>query len=344
VFDARVFVSQSIFNSAAINEENAAAHHLEAAKHNYRGARSLVMLASANLYLQALAAEARSTAAQAQLASSQAIHQQALDLRQGGIVAGLDVVRAEVRVSADRQRATAAANDAQKSKLQLARIIGLPIGQVFTLVNDIPNVSETDLTMEQALDVAYSKRSDYQAALEEQKAAESKRKAAIGEGLPSARVIADFGTIGLTVGTALPTFNITGAIDLPMFDGGRQRAKVALANAELKQRTAQLEDLKGSVYYDVRSALLDLEASRQQREAATRGQQLASQQLQQSRDRFAAGVASNIEVIQAQEAVAVATEQAISAEYGFSVAKTLLAAALGTAEEALAKAVQGSKP
>ncbi len=343
VFDARVFVSQSVFDLDALNEASAAAHRVEASKQSYRGARSLVMLASANLYLQALASDARRAAAEAQLASSQAIHQQALDLRQGGIVAGLDVVRAEVRVSVDRQRATAAANDAQKAKLQLARIIGLPIGQAFTLVNDIPQVPESGMTLEQALDVAYDKRSDYQAAVEQVKAAEASRRAAIGDHLPSVRVTADYGAIGLTAGTALPTFNFTGAIDVPIFDGGRQRARLAQANAELKRQTAQLEDLKASVYYDVRSAFLDVEASRQQREAASRGRELATQQLQQSRDRFAAGVASNIEVIQAQEAVALSTEQAISADYGFAVAKTALAAALGTAEETLTKAVQGSK-
>ena len=343
VFDARLFMSQTVFDYDSLKQASAATHHLAAERHNYRGARSIVMLASANLYLQSLAADARSTATAAQLASSQAIHQQAIDLRQGGIVAGIDVVRAEVRVSVDRQRATAAANDAQKARLQLARVIGLPIGQEFTLAANIPIVPETPLTVEQALDLAYAKRSDYLAAQEEVKAAEATRRAAIGDQLPSLRVTADYGAIGLTAGSALSTFNITGAIDVPIFEGGRQRARVAQATADLKRRQAELEDLKASVYYDVRTAFLDLEATRQQMEAASRGRDLASQQLQQSRDRFAAGVATNIEVIQAQEAVALASEQAISAEYGFSVAKTLLAAALGNAEETLMKAVQGQK-
>jgi outer membrane protein TolC len=340
VFDARVFVSQSLFDADALNEASAASHRLAAAKHTYRGARSIVLLASANLYLEALAAESRSVAAQAQLASSQAIHQQAIDLRQGGIIAGLDVVRAEVRVSADRQRATAAANDAQKAKLQLARVIGLPIGQEFKLVENIPLVPDEQITMQQALDQAYASRSDYQAAIEELRAAEASRRAAIGDHLPSARVTADFGTIG----SALPTYNLTAAIDVPIFEGGRQRGRLAQANAELKRRAAVVEDLKAAVYYDIRTAFLDLEATRQQLEAATRGRELATQALQQSRDRFSAGVANNVEVIQAQEAVAEATEQAISAQYGLSVAKALLAQSIGNAEEALLKAVKGSTP
>ena len=344
VFDARVFLSQSIINLEATNESSAAAHRLEAAKHTYRGARSIVILASANLYLEALAAEARSKAAQAQLASSQAIHQQAIDLRQGGIIAGLDVVRAEVRVSSDRQHATAAANDAQKAKLQLARMIGLPIGQEFNLSENIPAVPESQMTLQQALDQAYANRDDYKAAIEELHAAEAAKRAAVAGHLPSVRVTGDYGTIGLTPGSALPTFNVVGAVDVPLFDGGRQKGRVALADAELKRRTAIFEDLKASVYYDVRTAFLDLEATRQQLEAATRGRDLANQALQQSRDRFAAGVANNVEVIQAQEAVARATEEAISAQYGLSVAQAMLAQSVGNAEEALLKAVKGSNP
>ena len=344
VFDARVFLSQSVFDAEARNDASAAAHRVEAAKHSYQGARSLVMLATANVYLEALASAARSQAAQAQLESSQALHRQAVDLRQGGIVAGIDVVRAEVRMSADRQRATAAANEAEKAKLQLAHIIGLPIGQELTLVQDIPPMPEFEQTLQQAIDSAYAHRQDYLAAIEQQKAADAAKRAALGDRLPTLRVTADFGTIGLTVGTSLPTFNITGAIDVPIFEGRRLEGRIAQADAELKRRTAELESMKAQVYYDVRSAFLDLEASKQQAETAARGRQLAEQQLQQSRDRFAAGVASNIEVVQAQEAVAVATEQAISAQYGLAVARALLAESTGSAEEALMRAVKGSTP
>jgi outer membrane protein TolC len=344
VFDARVFLSQSVFDAEARNEASAAAHRVEAAKHSYQGARSLVMLATANVYLQALASDARAQAAQAQLESSQALHQQAIDLRQGGIVAGIDVVRAEVRLSADRQRATAASNDAQKAKLQLAHMIGLPLGQEFALARDVPPIPDNNQTLEQALDAAYKNRDDYLAAIETQKAAESAKKAATGDRLPSVKVLADWGAIGLTAGTSLPTFNITGAVEVPIFEGRRQDGRIAQADAELKRRTAELENLKATVYYDVRSAFLDLEASKQQNETASRGRQLAEQQLQQSRDRFAAGVASNIEVLQAQEAVALATEQAISAEYGLAVAKALLAESTGSAEETLMRIVKGSNP
>jgi outer membrane protein TolC len=94
----------------------------------------------------------------------------------------------------------------------------------------------------------------------------------------------------------------------------------------------------------VRTAFLDLEATTQQLDAATRGRALATQALEQSRDRFAAGVANNIEVIQAQEALAQATEQAISAQYGLAIARAVLAESTGSTEETLMKIVKGSTP
>jgi outer membrane protein TolC len=344
VFDARVFASQPILDLDALNASRASTHQIAASEHTYKHARSIVMLASANVYLQALAAQARAEAVKAQLASAQAIHQQAIDLRQNGLVAGLDVVRAEVQVSILRQRATATANDAEKAKLRLARIVGMPIGQQITLVDDLPQMSVRPMTVEDALKEAYEKREDFLAAVEDVRAAESRRDAASAARLPSVRVTADWGAIGLTPGSSLPTFNVTGALDVPIFDGGERKGRLAHADVDVRDRKARLEDLRATVYYDVREAFLDLEATSQQLDAADRGRALATQQLEQSRDRFAAGVATNIEVVQAQEAVALATEQEIAARYGFNVAKALLAQANGSAEDVLKSFLKGVKP
>jgi len=341
LFDARIFASQTLFDQSAFKETSAASHRLDAAKMTYRSARDTVVLVSANLYLQALATEARAEAVRAQLESSQALYDQATRLQQSGIVAGLDVVRAEVRLSTDRQRVTAARNDAEKAKLQLARVIGLPIGQAFTLVRDIPDVPDPTITLEAAVEQAYKQRPDYLAAVERLKSAQDMRSAASAERLPSVHVSSDFGAIGLTAGDALTTYNVTGSVNIPIFNGGKTEARVIQTQAELKRQQAEVEDLKAQVYYDVRTAFLDLEASREQLETATRARELAAQQLEQTRDRFAAGVANNIEVVQAQEAVALATDQFISASYDASIAKAVLAQSIGTAEDAVRKYLGG---
>ncbi|HEY6214119.1 MAG TPA: TolC family protein [Vicinamibacterales bacterium] len=334
VYDARLFLSQSLFDAHAFNANRAENKNEDAARFDFKNARDLVVLVSANTYAQALAASARVDAAKAQLDTGQALYQQAIDLKQAGIVAGIDVLRAEVQVGTARQRLTAAQADFEKIKLQLARIIGLPLGQAFTLKDQIRPVPELDVTLEQAVDRAYRDRGDYKAAVARLEAAELNARAVRGELLPSVRLTADYGDIGLTPADAHQSFAVVGAVNVPIFNGGRTRGREIEADAELRNRRNELDDLKAGIYYEVQTALLDLRSGREQLEVATRSRDLAAQQLAQARDRFAAGVAGNIEVVQAQEAVALAADQYISALFTSNLATGNLVRAMGIAVEA----------
>jgi outer membrane protein TolC len=343
VFDARVYLSQSVLDFGALNGARAEAHNLEAARLTHRSARDFVIHVAGNLYIQALAASARVDAVRAQQQTAQALYNQALDLKQGGIVAGIDVLRAELQLNAQTQRATTAVNEFEKAKLQLARAIGLPLGQPFALDANLPDVPAADMSLDTAVELAYKSRPDYLAALERVRGAESERQSVIGSALPSVHLNADYGAIGLTPGDAQSTFAVMGAVNVPIFQGGRTRGRLAEADADLRTRRAEAEDLKTSIYYEVRGAFLDLETTAQQLAVAGKARDLAGEQLTQARDRFAAGVASNIEVVQAQDAVAVASEQFIAAQYGYTLAKGALIRGVGSSEEALRQLVGGSR-
>lgn len=333
VFDVRLFLTQSVFDRRAINEARAEGHNENAERFTNKSRRDLVSLLAADMYLQVLASQARAASARAQRDTAQALHTQAQDLRQSGIVAGIDVLRAQVRLSAESQRVTAAENDSQKWKLQLARMIGLPLGQEFTVSDQFPDVSVPEITLQQALERAYMQRPDYLSALERVKAAEAERGAAVGEALPAVHASADYGKIGLSPSSAIATYNLIGSVTVPIFQGGRAQGRILQADAELRNRRAEVENLRAEIYYDIRNAFLDMQATEEQLQTATQSRELANQQLTQSRDRFQAGVANNIEVIQAQEAVAMASEQFIDASYGFLMAKAMLAGSLGIAED-----------
>jgi outer membrane protein TolC len=332
VFDARVSVSQGVVDLRAMNAVKAENHRLAAAKLNVRGARDLVVLVSGNMYLEALAAQARVQSAEAQLQTAQTVLDQATRMKEAGMVAGIDVLRADVQRSTEQLRLTAAKNTLETTKLQLARIIGLPPGQTFTMSTEVPDLPAPDMSIDQALDRAYRTRPDYLAALERLHAAEAERQSAFSELLPSLRVNADYGRIGHGPGDALGTYSVSTTVNVPIFNGGRSKGRIMQADADLRQRRADVDDLKSAVDYSVRSTFLELQASREQVTVAAHARDLAAQQLTQARDRFAAGVASNIEVVQAQEAVATSNEQYISAFYAFNSAKALLARDLGEAE------------
>jgi len=123
----------------------------------------------------------------------------------------------------------------------------------------------------------------------------------------------------------------------------RSTARRIETASELRRRQLELDDLRGRVEYDVRTSLLDVRAAAQQLEAAQANVTLAGQELEQARDRFAAGVAGNIEVTQAQESVAIASESYIDALYAHNLAKASLARAVGTAEQSVKAFVEGIK-
>ena len=335
VYDARVSVSQPVIDLAAMNDARAAQYGVKAAQYGIKDARDLVVLVAVNVYLEAIAAASRVDAAHAQFDTAQALLQQAQDLKSSGIVAGIDVLRSQVQVQVQRQRVIVAENAYQKSLLQLSRAIGIPVAQPLLLTDKIPYSPTPELTLEDALQRAYSTRPDYLAAQNRLEAAKASARAASAALLPSFHVDANYGVIGQTPTEALRTYALIANVKVPLFDAGSTRARRIEQTAELTQRQAEFSDFKGRVEYEVRSAFLDVKAADEQLQAARTNQDLATQELQQARDRFAAGVASNLEVTQAQEAVASASETYISALYTHNLAKATLARALGVTESAV---------
>ena len=342
VFDMRIGVSQPILDLSALNAARSASFTERAAASGVKSARELVVLVSVNLYLEAVTAASRVDVVKAQQETAAALERQAQNLKTSGLVAGIDVLRAQVQVQTQLQKRILADNALEKAKLRLARAIGVPPGQAITLSDAVPYAPLAAVPLEQALADAYAKRADYQAAKDRMSAAEATLRAATMEYLPTLRLDADYGTIGQTLATTHPTYAVAATVRVPIFEGGRTQGKKIEADAAVKQRRAELDDLRGRIDMDVRDALLDLTAAAQQVEVAATTVSLAGQQLTQARNRFAAGVASNLEVTQAQEAVAAAADQHIDALYRHNVAKASLARALGDAEQAVTTFLGGT--
>jgi outer membrane protein TolC len=343
VVDARGYLSQSVLDFYALRHTRAAAFGKTAAEQEQRSIRDTVVLACAALYLQAMAEESRTTAVSAQLATAQALYDLASDRKKAGLTPGIDVLRAQVALEAQRQRLIVAQTDAAKQKLALARAIGLPLGQAFRLADEMPFAPMPALTAEEALRQAYANRADLQAAESRVRAAEEARRAAAGQGLPSLGIGGDYGAIGNDVSSARATYTMAVGLRIPVFEGGRVQAKVEEAAARLKQEQARLADLRAHVYYEIQSTLLDLRATEERVGVAGSALDLARRQLEQAQDRFAAGVAGNIDVTQAQEAEARATEDQITSLFEHNVAKASLARALGMAESSYGELLRGRK-
>jgi outer membrane protein TolC len=340
-FDARASLSQSLFNFKDIEKERAASESLKSAQYTYKDAREVVVLAVGNAYLLAIATAARIETTDAQVKNAQALYDKAIDQQRAGLTPAIDTLRSQVELQTRQQQLIAAHNDYAKQKLSLARVIGLPPGQEFLLTEKAPYQALTPMPLETYLQRAYTSRSDYQAAQAQVHSAELSRRAATAGYYPSLDVNANYGDIGVTPGQSNGTWQVNGGLTIPIFAGGKTHSDVLEADAQLKQSRSQLADLRGRIDYEVRASLLDLNSAAEQVEVARSSVELAEQTLAQSEDRFTAGVADNLEVVQAQEAVAGAHENYIQSLYAHNLAKIELARAIGDAEQGVKRYLKG---
>lgn len=342
IFQSGVFLQQSVFDWHAIERFRGARENERAAQHSLKNARELVVLAVGYAYLQTLAGAARLDTAQAQQVTAQALYDKALDQQNAGVSPAIDTLRAKVELQTRQQQLIAAKNGYAKQKLALARVIGLPPGQEFTLTTPAPYKPLTASGIEEDLHRAYLSRPDYLAAVQQLRAAEEMRRAATAEHYPTVDIAGDYGAAGVNIGSSHGAFQVGATLNIPIYAGGKTHGNVLQAEAALRQSRQQLENLRGQIDYEVRSALLDLQSAADQVEVARSSVDLAEQTLAQARDRFAAGVTDNLEVVQAQESVAAANESYISSLYAHNVAKLELVRSIGFAEEGVKQYLQGN--
>jgi outer membrane protein TolC len=291
--------------------------------------------------MQALTSSSRVDANQTQLKTAKTLLDLAVSRREAGFIPGIEVLRAQVQMQAQRQRLLVAENDFAKRKLALAQAIGLPLGQEFELAERIAFVPLATMSAEEMIAEAYRNREDFQSMEAQVKAAEEARKAAERSRWPSFDVNAAYGDIGPRPFMSHGSFAVEMSLRIPIFQGKETESRVLAADAQLESQKAELESMRARISYEVRSVLLDVKSSEERVNVARSNLDLAGEQVTQAQDRFAAGVVSNIEVVQAQDALAIATEDYISSLYAHNVAKVTLAEAMGMAESGYDRMLRG---
>ena len=334
VADARAYLSQEIFNWSDIKNWKSAKEAETASQYSYKSDRNLVVFTVGSAYLLVISDMATVESVRAQVKTAQTLVENDTDLNKHGLIASIDLLRARVEFQTQQQRLIAAQNQVAIDKLTLGRVIGLPNGQEFRLTDSVPYASLDGITQEQALQQAFSARPDYLSAKAQVQSAELARQAVAAENYPSLSTDTNYGDIGSpNFGTSHGTLGFAVTLNVPIFQGSRVRADKLQADSVLQQRKAELADLEGQIDDQVRTAFFNLKSSSELVNVAESNIDLANQTQSQAQDRFRAGVADNLEVVQAQESVAAANQSYINSLYAFNLAKISLAQAIGVAEQ-----------
>lgn len=328
---AQASASQTLFSFQSIQRFRSARSAEQAAGMSYNDTLDVITLTVGNAYLEVIEAASRIEASEAQVRNAQAVYDQAVEDLSAGTSPKIDVTRSGVQLHTEQYNLSIARNNFAIAKLNLGRAIGLPLGQNFEIADTLPYADLEPSSVDEALKNAYNSRSDFRAARDSIEAAQKQLSAVRAERYPVVAVNGDYGVQGATFSRSHGTFDFQAGVSVPVFTGGRIKGEETEAEATLRERKAEAENLRGQIDYDVRTAYLNLQAAKEQVAVAQQNVNLANENLDRSKERFTAGVTDSVEVVQAQQSLASANDQYIVSLYSHNLAKLELARALGVA-------------
>jgi outer membrane protein TolC len=299
---------------------------------NTLNVRGGVVDAVATQYLAALADQAQIANAQAFVTTDQEVLRQATLAHDAGVGANLDVLRARVQLQSEQQSLLRVQNTFAKDKIALNRLIGLPAGQELTLTDAVPYAELAEMPLDQARALAYQRRKDLLGLEAQLEVTQRAQKAVKYERLPSLSFNSDYGVLGVTHGSYHGVFTAQGTLKIPLFEEGRFRGESEVAAAQQISLQRQIDSLKVTIDAQIRASRMDVESSAELVKVARSNVDLAAQALSDTRDRFAAGVADNLPVVEAQASLAAAQSRLVATEFQFNQAKLTLALNTGVVE------------
>lgn len=332
VYDARATLVQNLFSLSLIQRWRAARTGVDVASLEAEVAKRDVMATVGLLYVEALRGDEAVKARQADIDLSQQLLKLAQDRKAAGVATGLDVTREEVQLENNRQRLLVSQNEQESARLNLIRALGISFDVRLLLTDELKFVEVASQPPEEALSFARENRTELKAQMTREKLASLSLSSITSERLPSLSLNGDYGWIGVKPEDALATRTIGLTLSVPIFDGGQRESRISETRSRLRQESLRMKDVSDQVTLEVRNALLTLDSSTQQVTVARKGLDLALKELQFARDRFAAGLATNIEVTNAQTSVARARDNLIEALFRFNASRINLARAKGEIE------------
>jgi outer membrane protein TolC len=329
VTQADAALDWTVLDYAAITRYRAAKESSRAAFYNTQSSRGLVVLNVGNQYLRTLADQSQIESAQSLLRADETLLKQAQAEHEAGTAARLDELRARVQFQTQQQQVIAVENAYDKDLILLKRMIGVPVEQPIQLTDISPYADLEQMSIENARQLAYKSRQDYQGMQRQLRAAQLTRSAARYERLPTLTANGNYGVTGVTHGMYHGTFVAMGQLKLPIFKEAQFRGDAEVAQAQQNDTTSRFADLKQQIDQQLRDSLLDLNSAQTLVQVSQQNVDLATRVLSDANDRFAAGVEDNLPVVQAQATLSQAQSQLISDRLQYNQAKLGLARNLG---------------
>jgi outer membrane protein TolC len=311
--DLRLTLTQSLFDMGLKRRTEASAEMLQAREHAAQVVRDQLLTWVAMTYIGARQAHAHVEARKAELTLSERLLELVRDQKKAGLATGVDIARSEHRVVQDRYALTASEAQYEERLIHLKRLMGTPMSMPVTLSTDWRTPALTGV--DEQIATALQSREELKMLEAEIKSAEARRSAADAERYPTIGLQASAGASGVT-----PTEGVYGTglvaigISVPIVTGGDIEARKSRAQSQKESLRWQKEEVTHQIEEDVRVAERERIAAVSLKESATSGWRLAERLYQLAEDRFKAGVADTLEVVDAATQMTLARSEEIDAD------------------------------
>lgn len=332
-FDARAAATQTVFDFSSVRRWQASRAGIGTAGAERDAMRDLIARQVAGLYLAGIRAEARVQTAEANVALAEDLVKLAQNQLAAGAGTAIEVSRAQVQLANERQHLLVAENERRRAHLELLKALGMRLDAQPRLAETLEYAPAEAVAVEETLAQALEARSDYRAQRQREEAARLSYSSARMERLPSVVGFADYGSIGTSIHNAIPTRTFGLSLRLPVFDGGRRDARRGESRSQLEQERIRTRDLREEIELEIRLALDTLHSSEEQVRVAQGGRVQAEDELDRARRRYAAGMASSLEITDAQTRLARARDNYIAALFLYNQARLDLWQATGALRE-----------
>lgn len=333
VIDARGTAKWTMLDFANIRRYNASKAGVDASRADLDVTRTQVSDQVARAYLGVLRADAAVEAAQASVDLSKALQDLAQSQKDAGTGTGIEVTRAQVQLANDQGRLIASQSERVRAGLQLLRAMGLDMSVAVQLTDRLSYIVITSTTPEASIAKAFQERTELRAQRQREQVARLNQSAVDAERLPSVAAFGDYGTIGQPQIGLLPTRQVGVQLSVPVFDGGRRRARRQESSSQVRSEQLRTRDTEQQVELEVRLALNNLRSAEIQVTTAREGLNLAQNEVDQARRRYQAGVGVPLEITDAQARLDRARDTNVLALYAHNLARLDLAVATGTIQE-----------
>lgn len=255
-----------------------------------------------------------------------------LDLAKGrfkvGVAPKIDVTTAEVDLSNAKLNLITANNNVLLARVTLSNAMGITTSEPYR-VEDPGPFESYGISLEEAVDRAMRQRPELIAQRALEQAAESAIKTAQSDFLPTVAGSANYSYNGQEF-PLVWNWNLTGSVNIPIFNGFLTKQQVAEARANLLRTKANGDVLRQTILSEVSQALVNLESAKERLQVTAVTVTQAKERLALVEGRYRAGLSNAVEVTDGEVVLVNAQVNDVVAMSSYQAARSQLERAMGS--------------